>query len=103
MRHSAAASYKQLTEAGTIYLFRKIFVRKEIFFILIAAWIQIILIMKPYAPCYNKTRIFVSSLPFIDLIVAIFICSLSQKLKFRRKIIFNIILFAFIIISIVFF
>jgi len=78
--------------AGSIYLLIKKTKTEETFFIICAAWLQIaVFIFKPGTPLYNKTRLFISSLPFINIIAAIFIVNVLQNSYGRRKIIFSIV------------
>lgn len=70
--------------AGTLYFIKK-FSREKYFFILAAAWSPIILLSKPNTPCYNGIRIFFSSLPFLNIIAAIFIVKVYKNIVLLRN------------------
>ncbi|HPP87397.1 MAG TPA: hypothetical protein PLM75_06010, partial [bacterium] len=87
---------------GAVWLLlTKQFFNKKIFLILCFAGLSIFLFLRPAIPTYNKTRLFSTALPFLNIIAALFINEIFQKpKKFYPKIIvvifFVISLFSFV-------
>ena len=91
--------------AGTIYLMSRKKISEKHFYLICAAWLQTaFFIFKPDTPLYNKTRLFISSLPFLNLIACIFIVETIESFaNIKKKIVSAVFIILFTISIISFF